>query len=232
MNMNGICRLCGASSGLRESHIFPKCFIRLVRRETTDNRFYEMSRETSRLVQDGPKEHLLCGQCEQQLGRYEKYSKEAFHESRHGIQVLDGGPWVTITGLDYRKTKLFLLSVIYRMSVSSLRQFKDVALGEYEDVVRRMLIAEDPGSNDQYPIGAIVPLIKGNVEECVLCTPSVCRRDVVTVYTMIIGGIFYLFFVPRLSPDLSMIHSVNAQLGGKWILNESGTWVMPKHDLF
>jgi hypothetical protein len=150
-----------------------------------------MSREASRVVQDGPKERLLCERCEQQFGRYEKYCKEAFHESRHGVQVFDNGAWVTITGLDYTKTKLFLLSVIYRMSVSSLRQFKGVALGEHEDVVRRMITAEDPGSNDQYPIGAIVPLINGNMEECVLCTPSVCRRDVVTVYTMIIGGIFW-----------------------------------------
>jgi hypothetical protein len=182
-------------------------------------------------VQDGPKERLLCERCEQQLGRYEKYSKEAFHESKHGIQVLDSGPWVTITGIDYRNTKLFLLSVIYRMSVSSLRQFEGVALSEHEGAIRGMITAEDPGTNDQFPIGAIIPLINGNVEECVLCTPSISRRDGVTVYTMIIGGIFYLFCVPRLAPDLGAIHSLNAQLGDKWILNESGIWIMPKVDL-
>lgn len=192
-----MCRLCHVSSKLQQSHIFPRSLIELARDESMNGRFYEMHDKTSNIIQDGPKEHLLCESCEQRLCRYEKYFKEAIHLSRHGIQIVQDDNFAIISGLDYRKVKLFLLSVIWRMSVSSLPQCESITLNEDEDVIRRMILDDDPGASTKYPIAARIPLINGNMQEAWLTTPFVLEHDDGTVYATMIGGILYHIYVAQ-----------------------------------
>jgi hypothetical protein len=209
-----LCRLCHVPSELRKSHIFPRSFIKLVRDEDT-NRFYEMHDKVDNLIQDGPKERLLCSECEQRISRYEKYFKEAVHLSRHGIEILQAGGEAVIRNLDYANTKLFLLSILWRMSVSSLPQCEAVALGEKEEFVRRMLIRSDPGGSRQFPICAIILLINGHMDERWLCTPFTSTRY--DVYALVIGGILYFVSVKE----------GHAYPSPKYLLGESGDWTMP-----
>jgi hypothetical protein len=69
--MSGVCRLCGASAELQESHIVP-AFVFRWRKETAPTPFMRTSREPNRRVQDGLKLHWLCRNCEQTLSAYEK----------------------------------------------------------------------------------------------------------------------------------------------------------------
>jgi len=220
MSNRATCRLCHVSAELRESHIFPRSFIKLARDQSMNNKFYEMHDSVDNLIQDGPKERLLCERCEQKLSRYEKYFKEAVHLSRHGIQILQDDRIAVISNLDYRKVKLFLLSVIWRMSISSLPQFESITLGEDEDIIRHMILEADPGASTKYPIGATIPLINGNMQDGWLTTPFVLKRAGGTIYATIIGGILYHFRVAQGSdlPD------------PQFLLNESGTWPMPITD--
>ena len=211
---NALCRLCHVPSKLCESHIFPRSFIKFVRDEGT-NKFYEMYDKAHNLIQDGPKERLLCGPCEQRISRYEKYFKEAVHLSRHGIEILQADEVAVIRNLDYGNVKLFLLSVLWRMSVSSLPQCRAVELGEKEEVIRRMLIQEHPGENQTFPVCAVIPLINGRMEECVLCTPFVSTAH--DVYALIVGGILY--FV-----SMKQGHVFPCRM---CLLDESGDWTMP-----
>ncbi len=219
-NENGICRLCHVSSELRNSHIFPSSFIKLTRDESINGRFCEIHDRVNSIVQDGPKEHLLCERCEQRLGRYEKYAKEAIHLSRHDIDILQDDNIAVIANLDYRKVKLFLLSVIWRMSVSSLPQCESVVLGEHEDIIRRMIIEDDPGESGKYPIAAMLPLINGNMQEGWLITPFVSKQDDGNIYATILGGILYYICV---APKADL-------LDPRFVLKESGTWAMPMAD--
>ena len=184
-------------------------------RDEDTNRFIQMHDRVDDLIQDGPKERLLCGECEQKISRYEKYFKEAVHLSRHGIGIVQAGEFAVIHNLDYSRARLFLLSILWRMSVSCLPQFDSIWLGESEDVIRRMVMEQDPGESQRFPVCALIPLIDGKVEECVLCTPFVSKQN--DVYAFIIGGILYFVSVRHGNafPDLM------------WLLNESGTWVIP-----
>ncbi|MGD9110429.1 MAG: hypothetical protein PVG93_05770, partial [Phycisphaerales bacterium] len=101
MKSEKTCCLCHKSSLLKESHIVTASIFSFVRDETMNNRFYEIGNETKNIVQDGPKEYLLCGECEQQIGRYEKYYKEAVHLSRHGIEITQNDRAAIIRNLDY-----------------------------------------------------------------------------------------------------------------------------------
>ncbi len=212
-----MCRLCHVPSELRRSHIFPRSFIKLVRDEDT-NRFYEMHDRVDNLIQDGPKERLLCGECEQRISRYEKYFKEAIHLSRHAIEIVQAGEEAVVRNLDYSNAKLFLLSILWRMSVSSLPQCQAVALGEMEEVIRRMVLQGNPGRSQEFPVCAVLPLINGRMEESVLCTPFPSERN--DLYAFIVGGILY--FVS--------IKAGHVFPSPRYLLGESGDWIMPLVD--
>lgn len=221
MKSESTCRLCLTSSSLRESHIVTGSIFDLVRDKTMKNRFYKIGSKTDEIVQDGPKEYLLCDKCEQKIGRYEKYYKEAVHLSRHKIKIMQNDKFAIIRNLDYRKIKLFLLSILWRMSISSLSQFTNVSLANDEEIIRKLILEENPGRSNEYPIAAIIPLISGKMEETWMCFPIISDHPDGTTYYMVIGGILY---------SISMTQ--HNQYFDKWLLYESGHWVMPLIDFY
>ncbi len=99
------------------------------------------------------------------------------------------------SNIDYVKFKLFLLSLIWRMSVSSREFFKAVELGPHEETIRGMILADSPGNFDKYPsvminIGTVNKLTKG-----ILQAPVRQRNKAHTYYNLTIGGIVYLFYI-------------------------------------
>jgi len=193
----------------------------LIRDETINNRFYEICNKTNKIVQDGPKEYLLCDKCEQKIGRYEKYYKESVHLSRHKIEIIQGNKVAIIGNLDYSKIKLFILSILWRMSISSLSHFTNVSLANDEEIIRKLILEENPGRSREYPIAAIIPLIGGKMNESWMCFPFVSDHADGPIYSMIIGGILY---------SISMTQ--HNQYFDKWLLYESGHWAMPMIDFY
>jgi hypothetical protein len=51
--------------------------------------------------------------------------------------------------LDYIKVKLFFLSIIWRAHISSLPFFSNVDLGKYAEKIRKMLLENDRGNEDE-----------------------------------------------------------------------------------
>jgi len=221
MKSENTCRLCLNSPSLRKSHIVSSSIFSLIRDETMNNRFYEICNKTNKIVQDGPKEYLLCDECEQKIGRYEKYYKEAIHLSRHKIKIIQDKKVAIIGNLDYSKIKLFLLSILWRMSISSLSHFTNVSLANDEEIIRKLILEENPGRSREYPIAAIIPLIEGKMNESWTCFPFVSDQADGTIYSMIIGGILY---------SISMTQ--HNQYFDKWLLYEYGYWAMPMIDFY
>ena len=83
---------------------------------------------------------MLCFDCEQLLNdRYEKYFKALWFDNKLLPKTLEFGSCLNISSLDYKKFKLFHLSVLYRASVSTLPEFKEVTLGPHEEKIREIL---------------------------------------------------------------------------------------------
>ena len=215
------CHLCQRDSELRESHIIPRSIIKMVRDKSLNNRFYELKDGQDRIIQDGPKEYLLCDGCEQKIAFYEQYFKEAVHFSRHGTEKKHDGKRLLIENLDYRKMKLFFLSILWRMSISSRPEFNVVSVKKDEERIRRMILKEEPGDSAEYPVGAIVPLINGRNQEGWSTTAFVLKSDAETIYTIMIGGILYFISTVRRGTCMPSAR----------LLNESGCWVMEIHDV-
>ena len=213
------CRLCYTNSSLKESHIIPKFMLRFIRDKTMDNRFYELGINTNKIVQDGPKEYLLCNECEQKIGRFEKYFKENIYLKHHRATMVQDNRCFMFNNLDYRSIKLFLLSVLWRMSISSLDQFDSVSLEEDEDKIRNMIYEENSGKRNDYPIVGIIPLINGRFQESWMCFPLVDK--IKNIHCIIIDGILYIISLTQYDLNLS-----------ECMLNESGNWKMPALDIY
>jgi hypothetical protein len=104
---------------------------------------------SKRFLQKGYRESLLCEECEQHIGRYEKYFKEAWYdEGKLPERVAEKIHWVR--GLDYKRFRLFHLSVVWRAGVSRNSIFRRVRLGTHAERMRTMLLMDEPGEIDQY----------------------------------------------------------------------------------
>ncbi|MBN1972558.1 MAG: hypothetical protein JW787_02895 [Sedimentisphaerales bacterium] len=223
MKYTGVCKLCNKTCELKKSHIIPRLAVKLIRDENLKNRFYKLFNKQSKIIQDVPKEYLLCYKCEQHFGNnYEKYFKETIHLSRQRVEIIQNNNIVTIRNLDYGKIKLFLLSVLWRMSISSLTWFTNLSLGNDEDIIRKMILEEKPRRSEEYPIAAVIPLIEGNMKEQWTSTSFVSDRTDQAKYAMIIGGILYFFYMKQ----------QNNCFLPKFQLNESGNWHMQLVDLY
>ncbi|MBW8038884.1 MAG: hypothetical protein FVQ85_02665 [Planctomycetes bacterium] len=221
MKDGNTCRLCLKSSELQESHIIPRAIIKLIRDEGLDNRFYELRNKLTQKIQDGPKEYLLCDDCEQKIGRYEKYFIEAVHFSKHDIEIKHNRQFGIIDNLNYRKIKLFFLSLLWRMSISSLPEFENVCIGGNEETIRKMIVREEAGDSSEYSVIATILLFSQKMEEGLLTTAFVSKRRP-SVYAIVLGGILY---------QISSAHQ-NSFFPAELLLNESDRWIMPLTDFY
>jgi hypothetical protein len=82
--VNGTCRLCGTIGPLRESHILSKFVFRWFRRTMANPQptfpMVDVKTEEITLMQDGIKRPFLCGDCEQQVGNWERNFKGRFFD--------------------------------------------------------------------------------------------------------------------------------------------------------
>jgi hypothetical protein len=149
------CKGCGNEAVLVKAHIIPESFFVA----------YDRSVGVSRLMTDingvYPKrvpigvydENILCRACEDTFQEYDDYAakvllneKSAFNELKHNGSIVG---WQR-TNVDYKKLKIFFLSLLWRASVSGHVFFSKVRLGPFQNVVKDMIWEGQPGSNDTF----------------------------------------------------------------------------------
>jgi hypothetical protein len=99
---------------------------------------------------------ILCEQCERLFTPYDKHGFEAVIEMLDSKQIYQdelGNPCAYIAKkANYDLFKLFILSVLWRASVSSIEFYEAIKLGAHEERIQRMLADNNPGSQYDYPI--------------------------------------------------------------------------------
>ena len=143
------CRLCGSAAVLCRSHILPEFLYRPLYDEKHRYSVVTKGVRRSRFVQKGLSERLLCLTCEGRLGVFESYAAKVM-TGQLGHRAERHGGRLTIRGIDYRRFKLFQLSILWRASVSGLDFFRLVSLGAREAKAREMLLAGDAGSPEDF----------------------------------------------------------------------------------
>jgi hypothetical protein len=115
----GTCALCGNEDVLEDSHIIPSFVFKWIK-STSGSGFLRKGINPNKPVQDGPKEKLLCGKCEDLLSKLEtKFSKEIFHPYVTKELDSNGTAQGKIKSFQYADWLLrFILSVHWRVLVA------------------------------------------------------------------------------------------------------------------
>lgn len=128
----GRCRLCHTEGDLQLSHILPAFLFRWVR-ETSANGYLRFGDNPNHRVQDGPKRHWLCVQCEGVFSR----SETAFAEGLFYPYLNGDSPIL------YKKWLLpFCVSVSWRVLTFYKEESQDTKRNYSPEVLRRITEAE------------------------------------------------------------------------------------------
>ncbi len=151
------CKLCGSDKVLVRSHILPNWAYEPLR---------DSERKTVVLNEDGGgrpdirqtgifDSTLNCVDCEELFAPWDKYGHRFLVlESPHARIISDGGrPIAAESGMvDYLKFKLFLMSVLWRCSRTTRKEFVHCSLGPFEEPLRRMVHDANPGGVDDFTV--------------------------------------------------------------------------------
>ena len=184
-----LCRFCRINPPSLNAHIIPQSFFV----EHADKRY--PSQQITDLENVFPKSRpigvydsgILCEACEREFSTADDYGYRFFHPSVDYSLCTDGQGTCAyrIEKVDYDKLKRFLLSVLWRASVSTQEFYAGVDLGPYEEKIRKLLQNGEVGPPDDYSIyierfdypSSLIPI---------LC-PTLVRDDV-NMYMFVLNG--------------------------------------------
>ncbi len=154
----------------------------------------------------GMVEYLLCNDCEQKFSALEDYTKRFFYGNTNPIRLqlpIVDDPFYTA---DYKRLRLFQLSVLWRASVARGQLFSAVKLGDIHDErIRLMLVNSDPGKEEEYFCSMSRFLIStahrvlleqhGCSIETGSFAPVFHNHGFWQTYTFVMGGLAWIFCV-------------------------------------
>lgn len=196
------CKLCNEKKKLlRRSHIIPDFMYKGL---FDENHFIApidlIEFKRRKLLPDGFYDsNILCENCDNKiLGKLESYasiviwggkSKPDYYPKYEGKINQLNQKFLHVTNLDYTKFKLFLLSIIWRASISKHKIFNSVSLGEHEESIRKMIIENNPGSTNDYPVGMFILTQNNRGPTKMIANPLPIKKDKSLIYHFLINGL-------------------------------------------
>jgi hypothetical protein len=165
----GLCKLCLLEKVLhKESHIIPRFLIREnlknekgkltpISISTKSNSINELGQISS----NGYSEYnILCIECESKIGFYEDYVAKIIYTNpsirispiKTEVQFTNiKATAIRFSNVDKGKLKLFLLSIIWRCSISKISVFENVKLGTYKNKIRELIYSQNDSEPHLFP---------------------------------------------------------------------------------
>jgi hypothetical protein len=212
--MVGKCKLCLEEKELcKQSHIIPSFMYQDLFDEK--NGFYAIQSKRGTIQQRGYRQtgefdkDILCHSCDNKtLGKWDRYASlilyDGYPKIREYREVPDGMKYTYCAGIAYAQFKLFLLSILWRASISKRLLFGEVQLGPHKERIRQMLLNSDPGEQLEYPCLIMTYLHLKEYPGEIVAQPSHARMNGGHVYKFLIGGLLYIFFISKhiIPPEL------------------------------
>lgn len=206
-----ICKLCKEDKPLlKKSHIIPNFMYKDLYDDkhflisATNEDIKDPSSKTGRISDGYYEGGILCGGCDNSLfGKYESYASRVLFNRRgekkgmpsaKPMVAKNGVRYSQIGNIDYKKFKLFMLSILWRASITSISFFNRVQLGErHEERLRVMLLGENPGDESDYPFLMYSCVGDAKASKDVIGEPRTLKDNGLRVVVFLINGIFYQF---------------------------------------
>ncbi|EHH1028498.1 hypothetical protein BT047_RS21900 [Vibrio parahaemolyticus] len=133
-----ICRLYNKEAILQRSHIVPSSVFKSVK--AGESQLYVFEEHTKPVYRNvDPKEKLLCRDCEQFLSvNYEQYGTAFTKNPKNVVKYKEH---IEFKKFDYKKWYLYHLSILWRASISSLKEFSSIELGDFDQILRQCILA-------------------------------------------------------------------------------------------
>lgn len=190
------CHLCLQDRKLCDSHVVPEFLYRPGYDSKHRMEVLEQAAPRARIIQKGLREKLLCQDCENLLANnYENYFSRLWYQERI-LPVTTKDAYWHLSYLDYTRFKLFHLSILWRSGVSTLKPFAKVTLGPTGDILRKMLLNQDPGTEHDFQIFGVLVLYPGSdkVLDGLIGSPTYQFRDAHPLYIFVFGGCVWHYY--------------------------------------
>jgi len=164
-----ICKLCLQDKKLiKKSHIIPDFLYRHSGMYNEQHKIYSftlsdlLDGKKTRMISTGEYEgNILCAECDGNIiGSYENYVQKLLFGGLteeplpicHSYFNDKGEKLVICENVDYKSYKLFLLSLLWRMSISSRQIFTNIKVDtDQEEELRKMILNRDPKAFFDFP---------------------------------------------------------------------------------
>ena len=224
-----ICKLCRSNEAIEGSHVLPELLYKHMY-NTQQHRFFSLDERSDgrpTFFHKGLREPLLCKACEQKFSRYENYAALVLHGGRGSrkppsLRCSRAGKFLRWQGIEYAPTKLFLMSLLWRLGVTTLESLKGVSLGDrHEAKLRAMLLADNPGGIDDYPCHMAAITLYGKFRLDLIVPPAPGRDHAHHLWSFAAGGLCFFFHVSshRQTSEIPLVvphpggHSHHADFG-------------------
>ena len=200
------CKLCLQEKPLlKKSHIIPNFAYKELR--DNDNSFImaNLKDGTGKVTYTGLFEsNILCKKCDNiLLGQLEHYGCSILYGGKmKGVTIINETnqnniEWTRGSGVDYTKFKLFLLSILWRFSISSKDFYRFVDLGKHEEIIRQMIINKNASDELDYPCFISSYRKHRDLPFQIISQPLKHRNNGGICYSVLISGLLYTFFMSK-----------------------------------
>jgi hypothetical protein len=154
----GICKLCNRSSSLEKSHAIPRSVFKQAKKGS--GQLVVLKNDTEFKPFDtniDPKEYLLCKKCEHFLST--EYEKNSLEYLRNPNNFNTHENFTEIVKINYEKFYLFLISILWRASLSKSSFYEGVCLPEeFEDVLKSCIVRKRIRMQTSIKLDQVIPV--------------------------------------------------------------------------
>lgn len=205
--MKGQCKLCLKSDmELRNSHIIPEFMYQKLYDENP-KRYYTLKikeeNQSKKIEQKGIREYLFCDSCEGILNEFETYAAETIYAKNYKNEAFIKKAIQNYTqtvflyefeNFDYPKFKLFQMSLLWRLIVSS--KYNTIDIGHHKEKLRAAILCKNPLEEFQYGCNLQTILYeKGKLASGFILNPFFSKYKEIDFMHVLIDGFMYIFSI-------------------------------------
>ena len=206
------CKLCQQDKKLiKKSHIIPDFFYKESGLYNEKHQLHKI--ETQEFAKSGKFGYIptgdyeggiLCKECDNELiGSLETYgrkvlfgglSQNEFIDCKNFKNPNDGFEYSICQNVDYKKFKLFLLSILWRSCITKRDVFKEAEIPESDlEKIRLMLLNNEPGELKEFPIIILSYLNDETMPKDLIFQPIKSITPEKSLITFLLGGFVFIF---------------------------------------